>query len=98
MGFNLLSSIGHATKSVGHSISSGTKKLGDTITKPFKDIGHGISKGVKDTAKWLKGAGDTVLGAASYTGKSLLGDLSSLTSPTVLIAIAVVVVVVLIKK
>lgn len=87
MGFNLFKEIG-----------KGTKKIGHTITKPFVSIGHGLTNAFNDTGHWLQGAGDTILGAASYTGKSLLGDVSNLTNPIVLIAIVGGVVVLFLMK
>ena len=76
MGFNLFD-----------EIKKGTQKIGQTISKPFVSFGNGVSHAFQDTGHWIAGAGDTLLGAVSYTGKSILGDLSNLTNPLVLIAI-----------
>ena len=92
MGFNLIHQASKGAKSVGHTISKPFNTAGHTIGKTFNKTTNSIDKGFSDAGNWVKGAGDTALSGVSYVGKSILGDLENLTSPTVLIVIGVVVV------
>ncbi len=70
----------------------------DKVSKGFKKVGKGISHTGKDIGKDVKSVGKTAENAIGTVYKDTMGILKNVTSPWVLIAIAVAIIVLFFSK
>ena len=69
----------------------GLKKVGETVVSPVKNVGHGIEKIVGTVHNDVKGVTKGVYQIGSGLANDIGTGITNLTSPTGLIAIAVVI-------